>query len=86
MPYGDRFKKQRKCLQDALMPKPVLLSYRPMQRRETYTLLQGLCESPERVNDHIKRYSILFLTSSRIITVEGLLCTANGADHVILCR
>ena len=40
------------------MPKSVLMSYRPMQRREMYTFLQGLCETPERVNDHIKRYAV----------------------------
>lgn len=57
MAYGDRFRKHRKLLQEALMPKAVLSSYRPMQRRETYTFLHGLCESPERLNDHIKRYS-----------------------------
>ncbi|KAI0744945.1 cytochrome P450 [Earliella scabrosa] len=57
MPYGDRFRKHRKWLQDALIPKSVLLSYRPMQRRETYTFLAGLCDTPERVNDHIKRWS-----------------------------
>ncbi|KAI0692349.1 cytochrome P450 [Cerioporus squamosus] len=57
MPYGDRFRRHRKWLQDALMPKSVLLSYRPMQRRETYTFLAGLCETPDRVNDHIKRWS-----------------------------
>ena len=56
MPYGDRFRKHRKWLQDALIPKSVLLSYRPMQRRETYTFLAGLCDTPERVNDHIKRW------------------------------
>ena len=56
MPYGDRFRKHRKWLQDALIPKTVLLSYRPMQRRETCTFLAGLCDTPERVNDHIKRW------------------------------
>ncbi|RPD73721.1 cytochrome P450 [Lentinus tigrinus ALCF2SS1-7] len=57
MPYGDRFRKHRKLLQDALMPKSVLLSYQTMQRRETYTFLAGLCDTPDRVNDHIKRWS-----------------------------
>ncbi|KAI0779913.1 cytochrome P450 [Fomes fomentarius] len=81
MPYGDRFKKQRKYLQDALMPKPVLFSYRPMQRRETYTLLQGLCESPERVNDHIKRWSAALVFDMayghRIASLDDPLVTLN---------
>lgn len=59
--YGDRFRKHRKWLQDAFTPKPVLASYGPIQRRETYTLLSGLCESPERFFEHIGRQVPAFL-------------------------
>lgn len=72
MPYGDRFRKHRKWLQDALLPKSVLHSYRPMQRREAYTLLAGLCESPGRVNDHIKRCESLPLRAARYSTRGSL--------------
>ncbi|KAI0742389.1 cytochrome P450 [Daedaleopsis nitida] len=57
LPYGERFRKHRKWLQDAFASKPVLASYRPIQRRETYVLLSGLCDSPELFMDHIKRWA-----------------------------
>ena len=56
LPYGERFRKHRKWIQDAFTSKSVLEGYRPIQRRETYTLLAGLCMSPEHVLDHVKRY------------------------------
>lgn len=56
LPYGDRFRKHRKWLLDAFQSKANLVGYYPIQRRETYTLLSGLCESPELFVDHIKRY------------------------------
>ncbi|CDO76596.1 hypothetical protein BN946_scf184868.g10 [Trametes cinnabarina] len=57
LPYGDRFRKHRKWLQDAFVSKPMLATYRPIQRRETYTLLSGLCDTPELFMDHIKRWA-----------------------------
>ncbi|KAI8992754.1 cytochrome P450 [Trametes punicea] len=57
LPYGERFRKHRKWLQDAFVSKPKLATYRPIQRRETYTLLSGLCEAPELFMDHIKRWA-----------------------------
>ena len=55
-PYGERFRKHRKWLQDVFVSKQKLATYCPIQRRETYTLLSGLCEAPELFMDHIKRY------------------------------
>ncbi|KAI0655744.1 cytochrome P450 [Cubamyces menziesii] len=57
LPYGDRFRKHRKWLQDAFVSKPMLAAYQPIQRRETYTLLSGLCDTPELFMDHIKRWA-----------------------------
>ncbi|KAM5539597.1 hypothetical protein V8D89_006706 [Ganoderma adspersum] len=57
LPYGERFRKHRKWLQDAFTSKAALMSYRPIQRRETYTLLAGLCDSPEFFMDHITRWA-----------------------------
>ncbi|KAI9061923.1 cytochrome P450 [Trametes sanguinea] len=57
LPYGERFRKHRKWLQDAFVSKQKLATYRPIQRRETYTLLSGLCETPELFMDHIKRWA-----------------------------
>lgn len=55
LPYGDRFRKHRKWLQDAFVSKAALATYLPIQRRETYTLLAGLCDRPELFMEHIKR-------------------------------
>ncbi|KAH9856113.1 cytochrome P450 [Lenzites betulinus] len=57
LPYGERFRKHRKWLQDAFASKGVVATYRPIQRRETYTLLSGLCEQPELFMEHIKRWA-----------------------------
>ncbi|OSD03875.1 cytochrome P450 [Trametes coccinea BRFM310] len=57
LPYGERFRKHRKWLQDAFVSKQMLATYRPIQRRETYTLLSGLCETPQLFMDHIKRWA-----------------------------
>ena len=54
--YGEQFRLQRKWFQNAFTSKEVLASYRPIQRREAYTLLSGLCDSPELFMDHVKRY------------------------------
>ena len=70
--YGERFRKHRKWLQDAFTSKDVLSSYRPVQRRETYTLLSGLCDSPELFMDHIKRYvTSRDLRSSRVLPPQA---------------
>ncbi|TFK84485.1 cytochrome P450 [Polyporus arcularius HHB13444] len=57
LPYGERFRKHRKWLQDAFASKAVVMGYRPIQRRETYMLLSGLCDSPEHFMDHLKRWA-----------------------------
>ena len=55
LPYGERFRKHRKWIQDAFLCKEALMNYRLIQRRETYTLLSGLCDTPELFMDHIVR-------------------------------
>ncbi|KAI0632668.1 cytochrome P450 [Trametes polyzona] len=57
LPYGARFRKHRGWLQKAFTSEPALARYRPIQRRETYTLLSGLCERPELFMEHIKRWA-----------------------------
>ncbi|TBU39014.1 cytochrome P450 [Dichomitus squalens] len=57
LPYGERFRKQRKWLHDAFLSKDALVNYRPIQRRETYTLLSELCDKPELFMDHIVRWA-----------------------------
>ena len=55
MPYGDRFRKHRRWMHDHFQTKTALEGYRPIQRRETYTLLSGLLESPAAFLSHINR-------------------------------
>ncbi|OBZ74478.1 O-methylsterigmatocystin oxidoreductase [Grifola frondosa] len=55
--YGERFRKHRKWIQDAFQAKPALMSYRPLQRRETYTLLLGLMNRPADVQEHLRRWA-----------------------------
>ncbi|KAI0640925.1 cytochrome P450 [Trametes meyenii] len=57
IPYGERFRKHRKWLHDAFGPKEVLAAYVPIQRRETYTLLANLCETPEHFMEHLTRWA-----------------------------
>lgn len=55
MRYGDRFRKHRKWMHDNFQTKLALEGYRPIQRRETYTLLSGLLETPNVFLSHINR-------------------------------
>ncbi|KAI8992776.1 cytochrome P450 [Trametes punicea] len=58
MPYGDRFRKHRRWMQDGLQSKDILFGYRSIQRRETYTLLAGLIESPADFASHVHRWAV----------------------------
>ncbi|KAI0819811.1 cytochrome P450 [Trametes gibbosa] len=58
MPYGDRFRKHRRWMHDNFQTKDALLGYRPVQRRETYTMLAGLLESPAAFDEHIHRWAV----------------------------
>lgn len=55
LPYGDRFRKHRRWMHDNFQSKDALLGYRPVQRRETYTMLAGLLESPVEFIEHVHR-------------------------------
>ncbi|KZT03201.1 cytochrome P450 monooxygenase [Laetiporus sulphureus 93-53] len=56
LPYGDRWKLQRKWIQTALQTKVALDSYKPIQRRETNRLLHSMLQTPEDHFSHLKRY------------------------------
>ncbi|CDO69938.1 hypothetical protein BN946_scf184836.g12 [Trametes cinnabarina] len=58
MPYGERFRKHRRWMQEGLQSKNALFGYRSVQRRETYTLLAGLLESPADFASHIHRWAV----------------------------
>ncbi|GBE87235.1 Multifunctional cytochrome P450 monooxygenase af510 [Sparassis crispa] len=57
MTYGERFRRQRKWMRDTLEDKSSLMSYRSLQKRESYILLSGLFETPESFMSHIKRFA-----------------------------
>ncbi|PCH43333.1 hypothetical protein WOLCODRAFT_153387 [Wolfiporia cocos MD-104 SS10] len=56
MKYGERWKRYSKWAQNAFNDKAALRSYRPLQRREVYTLLLGLRDTPDKFSEHVKRY------------------------------
>ncbi|KAI0655715.1 cytochrome P450 [Cubamyces menziesii] len=58
MGYGDRFRKHRRWMHDGFQSKGALLGYRHVQRRETYTLLSGLLETPADFVNHIQRWAV----------------------------
>ena len=61
MGYGDRFRKHRRWMHDGFQSKGALLGYRHVQRRETYTLLSGLLETPADFVNHIQRSVVTWL-------------------------
>ncbi|KAI0819806.1 cytochrome P450 [Trametes gibbosa] len=56
IPYGDRFRRRRKWMFDAVGCKPTLWGYRHIQRREVRALLLNLSEYPEQFTDHFHLY------------------------------
>ncbi|KAH9886935.1 cytochrome P450 [Cubamyces lactineus] len=58
MRYGDRFRKHRRWMHEGFQSKDALLGYRHVQRRETYTLLSGLLETPTNFLNHIQRWAV----------------------------
>lgn len=62
--YGPRYRQQRRWMQDLLISKEALATYHPMQRRETYILLQGLLDAPNAFVNHVHRYAG-FMTGRR---------------------
>lgn len=52
--YGERFRKQRKLVQQHWNSQSVI-AFRPSQMKETHTLLLNLVETPEYFQKHIER-------------------------------
>jgi len=59
--YGDRFRRYRKWMHEALGTKAALKAYLPLQHREAYTFVQGLIERPEALRLHINRFAAALL-------------------------
>ncbi|KAH9951189.1 cytochrome P450 [Amylocystis lapponica] len=55
--YGERFRRHRKWVHEAMEEKPSLEIYRPAQRREVYVLLSGLAETPLQFALHVRRFA-----------------------------
>ena len=56
LPYGERFRKHRRLIQEAFSPQAIL-AFRPLQRMEACTLLLGLLESPDSFMGHVRRFA-----------------------------
>ncbi|KAI9061910.1 cytochrome P450 [Trametes sanguinea] len=56
MPYGERFRKHRRWMHEAVGTKERLDAYRSIQRREARNLLKNFLNSPERFIQHCHLY------------------------------
>ncbi|KAI0060162.1 cytochrome P450 [Artomyces pyxidatus] len=56
LPYGDRFRKHRRLIQDHFSAQAIV-DFRSLQRKEAYTLLEGLFETPDDFIRHIRRFA-----------------------------
>ena len=63
--YGERFRKHRRWMHDAVGSKGSLLKYRPIQVREAHLLLRNLLETPDNFIEHIYRYAAPRLSAPR---------------------
>ncbi|KAH9916572.1 cytochrome P450 [Epithele typhae] len=74
MRYGERFRRQRKWIHDAMGVRSKLAGYQPIMRRGANVLLQDLLDSPEVFADHLHKYvagSIQEITyGRRLISME----------------
>ncbi len=53
MPYGERFRKHRRWMHDAVGTRERLTALRPLQLRGVHTLLRNLLRSPEDFVEHL---------------------------------
>ncbi|KAI0753687.1 cytochrome P450 [Fomes fomentarius] len=71
---GDRFRKHRKWMHDAIGSKSELQQYRPIQVREAHILLRNLLDAPEAFLEHLYRYvaaTLLEITyGQRLISMD----------------
>ncbi|EPS97696.1 hypothetical protein FOMPIDRAFT_1061765 [Fomitopsis schrenkii] len=76
--YGERWRRHRKWIASAFQDKDVLLSYRPLQRRETYILLSNLMDRPQQFMGHIRRF-----TAAMIVEITYGHCVQSSDDKYI---
>ena len=53
--YGERFRRHRRWMHDAIGSKASIQKYRPIQIREAHLLLRNLLESPDAFLEHFYR-------------------------------
>ena len=58
MPYGDRWRQQRRLFQRYLDPQAIQ-AFRPIKQLQVQALLQDLLSSPDDFINGVKRYDIL---------------------------
>ena len=56
MPYSDRWRRQRRWFQTALLARRTLDTYAPLQHREARALLRDVARDPGAVLAHVRRY------------------------------
>ncbi|KAI0640914.1 cytochrome P450 [Trametes meyenii] len=85
MPYGERFRKHRRSMHEAIGTREQLDAHRHVQRREVRSLLNRLLESPDRFLEHLHLYvgaTMLEITyGKRIASLEDEL--VDVADRAI---
>ncbi|KAJ6508849.1 cytochrome P450 [Mycena sanguinolenta] len=78
MPLGDKWRKRRRMIQQHFR-RDVSRTYRPIQRKKVYLLLQGLLSSPEEFREHLKTLAAAIIME----TVYGYEVQQPTNDHFV---
>ncbi len=68
LPYGPRFRKQRRLIQDHFAKD--IYSFHTTQRGEAYVLLHGLLETPDAFLRHIRRWRGSYVAHVTRLTLQ----------------
>ena len=80
LPYGDRFRKHRRLMQQHFNVQAVV-NFRNLQKAEIYTLLQNLLIAPGQFRHHFHRYVI---TCSKRKAAHCLLMTSTSLSSATM--
>jgi hypothetical protein len=67
MPYGERFRKHRRWLEQFLSPQG-LQTHRALQEYEAVTFIHDLLKAPDQLRTHVKRCEFNLISSSIVTT------------------
>ncbi|TBU28432.1 cytochrome P450 [Dichomitus squalens] len=75
--YGERFRRHRRWMHDAIGSRASIQTYRPIQVREVHLLLRSLLKNPEAFMEHLYRYvagTLLEITyGQRLTSMDDLI-------------